>query len=310
MKTSLVGKGIVPKKMNESVPAIIEKIITDTLKNSSALKAEQKKSVKKEPVYRGHLTQRKKSESVKKIHSDSLSQASSSIDSVAEKNSLLTSHTIQALSDVEVPAETVKSATKKKSIANAVDDGKRARIINVASIIFVIIGIVFFALQSSGFFSKRKPAFAKASTFTTEIGDENENIITYSRPKQKNIFDTISEREEERGQKKYEPLFHDEENEFEELQNSNLPVNEDTLHLAKQFRRGQGEVELAIKMSSHRTNVSHYSDLAVQIPAYESETPTGRKKDAGAIAKKLGIGKGEVLLARHLEEIEHKNTKG
>ena len=311
LKTSLVGKGTTVKVVKEIVPEKFESKLTDTLNVIAEPKKTEKKSGKREPVYRGQIAKKNNEKSKQRLLTlDTLSVGNSLRDTIVKVTDLIGTHTILQSSDGEKSRDTSQTLRSPKAVIKTLEEGRKARIINVVAIVFVLVVIVFFALQSSGFFSKRSTTGKRQTTFSASIGDSNEEVVTYSRPTHKNIFDTISEREVENSEKNYEQLVHESEDELIEYHNANLPVNQDTIHIAKKFRRGQGEVELAMKMSSHRSNISQYAEKIVQLPSFENETPTGRKKDAGAIAKKLGIGKGEVLLARHLEEIEHKHTKG
>ena len=188
----------------------------------------------------------------------------------------------------------------QKSVNRNSGNGVFDRSVNVASLLIILVSVGVILLQFSGYYTKRNSNVVVAS-FSKEINDSEVNSATLLQ-NNKDIFSSITAREENTfsiSDIEYQTTFDD------------GPINYETSHLARQFGKGHGEIELTMKMMTNRSsNViqSKYSSQAALIGSVETENSLGKKKDAGIVAKELGVGKGEILLARHLEKIENTKT--
>ena len=210
----------------------------------------------------------------------------------------------------EVVVQTpVKKIVKEKPKQNDKSLFSSNKVFTFVLVVMFIIFAFVLGILISNYFNSKKQVVQLAnnnSTFSVKIGgDENENLISYSPPSQiiqnekKDIFETIAQREDN----------------FSTVEEDDFPlanesISHDTIGLAKQFHRSQSEVELTMKMASNNMNqLSRYSEQVLKIENSEEEN-LKKKKDVSAVAKKLGIGKGEVLLSRHLQDLENKKMKG
>jgi hypothetical protein len=76
-----------------------------------------------------------------------------------------------------------------------------------------------------------------------------------------------------------------------------LAEEEDVLHMAQQYHRGRGEVELAMRMRSHQVSPLNITEKIRRAGVI------WKKGEAAALAKRLGVGKGEIALAVRLRQV-------
>jgi|GEM_PF-1742439 len=302
-KISVVGKGNVKQKKVDvnTVPSneLADEIQSGTKQND---KLRAKKSVKRNNRNTKH------SDKVTERRQAKEKNESEKINATVSDSSLTKSQSEKT--DTLTQSRTITPVKVQPTIIARGKNGNEVlfRSINVVALIIVLASAAVVWLQLSGYFSKRKPKIA-VSTFMTDIVDtkgiDNE-LLSYQRPAKKDIFATISNREEDD-----ERIVVESEDEMIERGG---PINYETVQLASKFGRGHGEIDLSMKMMTHRNSAaqsSRYSSQAALIEQYENEETVKRKKDAGVLAKKLGVGKGEVLLSRHLEKIEQQiHTRG
>jgi hypothetical protein len=295
-KQSFVGKGnVISTKPKEK---IIPTIHTNTLPVfQEEIKNTEKKRTIRANVKRERITRKKETVSDKNIARQTLNVNESD---TSLQQSEMNDETDTSMNDAQMQDEEMKPilAVMKE------ENGVFVRSVFVLASLVIVGAFVLLGLQLNGYFTKKSAL--PVSTFTTNVDEEIIPAIQQPKRKENDIFATISERESH-------PIPERDDELAEEIESVNEAVNFDTVYLARQFGRGNGEVELAMKMMTHRKPSvvsSQYSNQASMIGNSDAQNKTGRRKDASVIAKKLGIGKGEVLLARHLEDLEHHQTKG
>jgi len=295
-KQSYVGKGNVISKQQK------EEIIPTIQTNNNSVQNEENKNIEKKRTIREKVKRERPTRNKAIITDNNVIQQT--LNGNTPDSTLHQSET-NNVADTSRDDSQVQEEEKKPIPASVKEEnGVFVRSVFVLALLVIIGAFVLLGLQLTGYFSNKSKL--PISTFTRSVDEEIVPAIQQPKKKEHDIFATISERETNQITDKEDELI-------EEIESANDAVNYETVYLARQFGRGNGEVELAMKMMTHRKPSvvsSQYSYQATMIGTTDAQNKPGRKKDASVIAKKLGIGKGEVLLARHLEDLEYHHTKG